>query len=173
MPITEYYSEQEEKEFGSGTTLVVSDEVYCVDRRLAHALNHIYNHLRVLVGLSDFGPWSSLTHLEFLIANHPALRERAQALLDELSKPEKDDEKIGVLFAEILAHLAFETQQLVAATAILGGTISTEGGDKDDPEIQEEARIAAEMEMALARIPFIDYHPTVEEKPSIVRFKIL
>lgn len=173
MAITEYYSEQEEREFGDGTAFLVSDKVLCFDRRIAHAVNHIYNHLQVLVSLTSHGGWGSWSDLEFLISNHPALRKHAQELITEQSKSERDVKKMDDLLAEILSRLAFETQQLVAATAILGGATLSLGGDQENLKAQEEIDLSIEMEIAIARIPFIDYHPLMEQRPSIVKLEIL
>lgn len=173
MAITEYFSEEEEKEFGNGTAFEVRDRIICFDRRLAHALNHTFNHLHFMTSLIECGGWGSQNTLEFLVSTHPALREHAQRLIAEVGKPDRNVREMDVLMAEIMARLAFETQQLVAATAILGGAVLSLGGDPENPKAQGEIDLAIEMEIAIARIPFIDYHSPVEQRPSIVKLEIL
>jgi hypothetical protein len=136
-------------------------------------LNHIYNHLHVLVSLIESGGWGSHYTLAFLAANHPPLQEKVQKLIAEEAKPDSDVKEMDKLLADILARLAYETQQLVAATAILGGAILSLGGDPENPKTQEEIDLAVEMEIAIARIPFIDYHSLVEQRPSVVKLEIL
>lgn len=173
MSITEYYSEKEEKEFGGGTTFIVQDAMLVFDRRLAHAINHLYNHIRTLIHLASVDASCAHTEFEFLTANHPHLRDQVLELQGHLSRHSLDFKKVEVLRSNVIRRLVEETQTLTEISASLAQAIEHErhaGGQRPDGRDKgDEGDTTVRLEQALARIPFIDYHAIVEANPSIVR----
>lgn len=169
MSITEHYSEKEEKEFGCGTTFMVRDAMLVFDRRLAHAINHLYNHIRTLIHLASVDASCAHTEFEFLAANHPHLREQVLELQGHLSEPSLDFKKVEVLRSTVIRRLVEETQTLTEISASLAQAIEHERQYPGSEDKGDEGNTTVRLEQALARIPFIDYHAIVEANPSIVR----
>ncbi len=169
MPIIEYYSKEEEQEFGCGTTFRVHDDMLIFDRRLAHAINHLYNHIQVLIHLtSSWSPFAD-TELKFLVESHPALRVQAASLLNELPTQPWDLEKMDTLRLTIVHRLIEETQALTEISASLAWTIEHERDAQTDGIDKSQDASIEKLEQTLARIPFVDFHAVVHERPSIVQ----
>ena len=171
MPITEFFSSATEIEFGCGTTFQVEDHVLLSDRRLAHALNHLYNHIHYMIGLATTLPLLNDYELDFLISNHPLLREQALELKNLVPNTLADFNKMDDQRLVIVYQLIEETKALTEITALLACSLGRAG--QEAPGEKGGAVIAPidMLERSLAQIPFIDYHLPVEDRPSIVKLK--
>jgi hypothetical protein len=170
MPITEYHSISEEKELGFGTTFVVNEEMIVFDRKLAHAVNHIFNHLRFLITYIDVGMHSNDEYLDFLIENHPLLREKATALKNGFNYPDWDMEKWTPIRRQIVEQVKNELLTMIEMTTAMAWDIDIISYERNRKKRKEKQEIIENYADRLAEIPFIDYHAIVEEKPSVVKF---
>jgi len=167
MPIVEYYSREEEKEFGHGTTFHVHDELMVFDRRLAHALNHLSNHIQALTHLASSYILFTDTELNFLVANHPHLRNDASSLLSSVSEQPWDFERMEACRSKIIRCLIDETKALVEISASMACAIEHES--ETEKASKPEVESIDKLEQDLAQIPFIDFHSVVDQRPSIVK----
>jgi len=139
------------------------------DPRLAYAINHLYNHIHVLINLAREDPTSSFFEMGFLQANHPFLRDQASEFLDRLPKLNTDIEKVDSLRLSMINRLLEETKSLIEISASLALDIAREQEVQDNKSHDINLDHIRELEQSLARIPFIDYHSMVEPRPSIVQ----
>lgn len=162
MPITEFsMGERPEQSY-----FHVGDEVEIYNRSLAHALNHIYNHLKILMEIA--GSNVSVFPIQALTENHPVLRPLAQWVLEnqERSAEGKFDSNTDLMLQEQITRvLQAELIELIVQTVHLAKIVDLGKFSKSD-EIEADVH---RLETLIASIPFVDYHYQNEPPPSIVR----
>lgn len=136
----------------------IADLVEVYDRSLAHAINHIYNHLKVLMMVAYANV--DTVAAEALVASHPTLKSIAQEMIEGAEGIDQfqaqEEQIVRVLQAELI-ELIVETVQLAKVVKIKNTPLA----DKHQADIER-------LETLIASIPFIDYHYRSDPPPSIV-----